>query len=162
VNNINNLEILNSILSDIQSILSGQRQVNRLLNYLKGGVGVFNICDNNYTTPPPEITLATLRYILSEIPRPFPSGTQALATSVALCIAQDIPELILPTGVSPVNPNASEAILKYQKRIRQSKPSAKLLLDQIGYRVPDVSQAIEDLIIDAHKLAKAKREYESL
>ena len=156
------LETLYSILKQIKGNLTSRSRFSQALNYFEGGVGVYDLCNKNYTTPPPEITLATLRYILSEIPRPFPTNIQALATSVALSVAQDIPDMVLPTGSKPINPDASEAILKYQKRIRQSKPSARLLLDQVGYRVPDVSQAIEDLIIDAHKLAKAKREYESL
>jgi hypothetical protein len=158
----NMLETLYLILNQNRSVLSAQTQSKPSPIYLKGGVGVFNICNNNYSTPPPEITLATLRYLLSTLPRPFPDEVQAIATSIALYIAQGIPDLILPTGVSPINPNASELLLKYRKRIAQSKPSAKFLLDQIGYRVPDVSQAIEALLIDAHKLAKAKREYESL
>ena len=154
--------MLSSILSDIRLSLSSQSQAKPVLFNLKGGVGVYSLCINNYTTPPPEITLATLRYALSEAPRPFPSSAQAMCVSIALCIAQEIPSKMLPTGVSPINQKAPEASLKYFKRIADSKLSAKHLLNQVGYRVSDVSQAIEDLAIDACKLAIAKRDYESI
>lgn len=156
------LEMLYSILDQIKDNLRSQPKPKPASNLIEGGVGVVELCNKNYTTPPPEITLTTLRYVLSEIPRPLPSKLQVEATSLALQIAQEVCEVILPVGSSPINPDASEAILKYRKRVAQAKRSAKFLLNQVGYRVPDCSDAVEEVIVDAHKLAKAKREYENI
>lgn len=153
-----------------------------LLN--EGGVGVDTDRETNLYNPSPQNeTLAALTYstppaLNKALARPFPpsrkpkkgqmmtpdhafsSPEQQFSVRLAILARKAASVPILPFGVSTIDPIDKSSMVRLERTLKAMDKQARLLLDAVGYRCPDLSTLIHQLcfyIKEAHEELNHKR-----